>query len=156
MITSKNSLCAAFIIQQTGCLVSGAGRLCNEIDWIDWQDWKKLGGIGIVRRSVTKDGQMGQEISYFITSLPRNAEMFGKAVRGHWGVESIHWSLDIVLNEDKQIVRKDNGARNLAVLKRMAPNIIRADEKFEKASGPRKRFRASWDSPYLEEVLQNM
>lgn len=131
--------------------------LCNEINWIDWRkDWKKLGGIGMVRRSVTKDGQTSQEISYFITSLPRNAEMFGKAVRGHWGVESMHWSLDVVLNEDKRIVRKDNGARNLAVLKRMALNIIRADEKFEKASGPRKRFRASWDSPYLEEVLQNM
>lgn len=82
--------------------------------------------------------------------------MFGKAVRGHWGVESMHWSLDVVLNEDKRIVRKDNGARNLAVLKRMSLNIIRADEKFEKASGPRKRFRASWDSPYLEQVLQNM
>ena len=96
------------------------------------------------------------EIAYFITSLPKNAEMFGKAVRGHWGVESMHWSLDVVLNEDKRIVRKDNGARNLAVLKRMALNIIRADMKFEKASGPRKRFRASWDSQYLEEVLQNM
>ena len=131
--------------------------LCNEIDWVEWRkDWKRLGGIGMVRRSVTKDGQTSQEISYFITSLPRNAEMFGKAVRGHWGVESMHWSLDVVLNEDKRIVRKDNGARNLAVLKRMALNIIRADEKFEKASGPRKRFRASWDSPYLEDVLQNM
>ena len=128
--------------------------LVNDIAWIDWRkDWKKLGGIGMVRRSVTKDGQTSQEISYFITSLPRNAAMFGKAVRGHWGVESMHWSLDVVLNEDKRIVRKDNGAQNLAVLKRMALNIIRADEKFEKASGPRKRFRASWDASYLEEVL---
>jgi predicted transposase YbfD/YdcC len=97
----------------------------------------------MVRRSVTKDGQTSREIAYFITSLQRNAEMFGKAVRGHWGVESMHWSLDVVLNEDKRIVRKDNGARNLAVLKRMTLNIIRADEKFKKASGPRKRFRAS-------------
>jgi predicted transposase YbfD/YdcC len=80
----------------------------------------------------------------------------GKAVRGHWGVESMHWSLDVVLNEDKRIVRKENGDQNLAVLKRMALNIIRADEKFEKASGPRKRFRASWDALYLEEVIQNM
>ena len=131
--------------------------LCNDIDWIDWRKaWKKLSGIGMVRRSITKNGQTSQEIAYFITSLPKNAEMFGKAVRGHWGVESMHWSLDVVLNEDKRIVRKDNGARNLAVLKRMALNIIQADMKFEKASGTRKRFRASWDSQYLEEVLQNM
>lgn len=64
----------------------------------------------MVRRSVTKDGQTIEETAYFITSLPRNSEMFGKAVRGHWGVECMHWSLDVVLNEDKRIVRKDIGA----------------------------------------------
>ena len=62
----------------------------------------------------------------------------------------------MVLNEDKRIVRKDNGAQNLAVLKRMALNLIRADQGFAKATGPRKRFRASWDGSYLESILQNI
>lgn len=131
--------------------------LVNDISWISWKKgWKGLGGIGMVRRTVSKGKETTQEIAYFITSLPRNVGIFARAVRGHWGIESMHWSLDVVLNEDKRIVRKDNGAQNLAVIKRMALNIIRADESFEKASGPRKRFRASWDSQYLESVLQNL
>jgi len=35
-------------------------------------------------------------------------------------------------------------------------NIIRADEKAGKASGPRKHFHASWAPLYLEDVLQNL
>ena len=131
--------------------------LTSEISWIEWKkEWSGIGGIGMVRRTVTKGTKTTQEVAYFITSLTKNAGLFGRAVRGHWGIESMHWSLDVVLNEDKRIVRKDNGAQNLAVLKRMALNIVRADQGFEKASGPRKRFRASWDSPYLETVLQNL
>lgn len=131
--------------------------LTSDVSWIPWRkEWKGLGGIGMVRRTVTKGNETTTEEAYFITSLSKNASLFGRAVRGHWGIESMHWTLDVVLNEDKRIVRKDNGAQNLAVLKRMALNIVRADEGFEKASGPRKRFRASWDSPYLETVLQNL
>lgn len=131
--------------------------LTNDIGWITWKkEWKNLGAIGMVRRTVTKGEETTKETAYFITSLSKNVELFARAVRGHWGIESMHWSLDVVLNEDKRTVRKDNGAQNLAVLKRIALNIIRADQGFEKASGPRKRFRASWDNKYLESILQNL
>lgn len=96
------------------------------------------------------------EVAYYITSLTGNANNFATAVRAHWGIESVHWSLDVVLNEDKRIVRKDNGAQNLAVLKRMAPNIIRADQTYPKASGPLKRFKACIDNDYLEKVIRGM
>lgn len=152
------------VYEQHTTIDKGHGRLekreywlTSEISWIEWRkEWKGFGGIGMVRRTVTKGTETTQEVSYYMTSLTKNASLFGRAVRGHWGIESMHWSLDVVLNEDKRIVRKDNGAQNLAVLKRMALNIVRADQGFEKASGPRKRFRASWDSPYLETVLQNL
>jgi len=95
-------------------------------------------------------------MAYYITSLKKNVQQFATGARSHWGIESMHWTLDVVLNEDRRIVRKDNGPRNLAVLKRMALNIIRADTTFEKASGSRKRFRACMNTDYLENVLSNM
>lgn len=131
--------------------------LVGDVSWASWRDdWKGLKGIGMVRRTATKGQTTTQERAYFIVSFAKNVGQFARAVRGHWGIESMHWSLDVVLNEDKRTVRKDNGAQNLAVLKRMALNLIRADQAFEKASGPRKRFRASWDSSYLESVLSNL
>ena len=131
--------------------------LVNTIEWIDWKkDWPKLGGIGMVRRTITRKKEETVEIAYYITSLKENAVQFAKAVRNHWGIESMHWSLDVVRGEDRRIVRKENGPRNLAVLKRMALNIIRADTSFENATGPRKRFRASMNLEYLESIIQGM
>ena len=133
--------------------------LFNDIEWLDWRDnWKGIKGFGFVRRTVSdlQGKKKRVETAYYITSLPGNANSFATAVRAHWGIESMHWSLDVVLNEDKRTVRKDNGARNLAVLKRMALNIIRADKTLAKASGPLKRFRACMDLEYLETVIRGM
>lgn len=133
--------------------------LFNDIDWLDWQkNWKSMAGFGFVRRTVSdlKGENERTEVAYYITSLTGNVNNFATAVRAHWGIESAHWSLDVVLNEDKRIVRKDNGAQNLAVLKRMALNIIRADQTYPKATGPLKRFKACMDNDYLEKVIRGM
>ncbi|MGI6652933.1 MAG: ISAs1 family transposase [Christensenellales bacterium] len=131
--------------------------LIPDVKWASWYgDWKGLGAIGIVKRRVIKGSETSEEMAYYITSLKKNVQQFATGVRSHWGIESMHWTLDVVLNEDRRIVRKDNGPRNLAVLKRMAFNIIRADTTFEKASGSRKRFRACMNTDYLETVLSNM
>lgn len=133
--------------------------LFRDIEWISWKkEWKNLGGFGMVYRQVSdsKGKTLHEEKAYFITSLKGNVNNFAEAVRAHWGIEAVHWSLDVVLNEDKRTVRKDNGAQNLAVLKRMALNILRADASENKMTGPQKRFRACWDESYMSSVLNNM
>ncbi|WP_368488920.1 transposase [Clostridium sp. BJN0013] len=75
------------------------------------------------------------------------------AVRKHWGIESTHWILDIVFKEDGRRVRKDYGPQNLAMLKRLALNIIKKYTTEPKYSLKSKRFAASVDNNYLEQVL---
>jgi len=54
-------------------------------------------------------------------------------VRAHWTIENNqHWLLDVALAEDRVQTRNDNTAENLAVLRRLALNRLRADP--EKAS----------------------
>jgi len=65
----------------------------------------------------------GEEITiecrYFIVSLENNAEQLGKAVRKHWGIEKgLHWMLPFREGENR--VRKDNGAKNMAILRQEA------------------------------------
>lgn len=74
-------------------------------------------------------------------------------MRKHWGIESTHWFLDVVFKEDARRVRKDNGSQNLALLKRMALNILRKDTTEPKYSLKSKRFASSMDNDYLEQVL---
>jgi predicted transposase YbfD/YdcC len=45
-------------------------------------------------------------------------DRFLEVVRSHWGVENrLHWRLDVVMNEDQQRNRSDDGPNNLAMLR---------------------------------------
>jgi predicted transposase YbfD/YdcC len=62
---------------------------------------------------------------YFLPSARLSPERPLEAVRSHWQVENrLHWRLDVVMNEDQQRNRSDNGPHNLAILWHMALNVI--------------------------------
>lgn len=134
----------------------------DDIGWFHEKDkWKGLKSIGMVRRTVEKNGKITVENCYYISSLESPLEgecdLFAKAVRNHWGIESCHWMLDVVFKEDQSTVRKNNGAENLSMLRKIAMNILKND-----TSGPKKisknmkRFRASMDDSLLEEIINNI
>jgi predicted transposase YbfD/YdcC len=50
-------------------------------------------------------------------------------VRAHWQVENnLHWMLDVHLGEDTIRARKDNAPANIAMLKRIARNILQSTD----------------------------
>ena len=50
-----------------------------------------------------------------------------EVVRAHWSVENqLHWPLDVVFDEDDARSRKTHAPENLAVLRRLALNMLRA------------------------------
>ena len=56
-------------------------------------EWRGLTGVGMVERETEKAGKKSKETSYYIGSITSVKE-FEKAVRNHWKIESMHWSLD--------------------------------------------------------------
>ena len=59
--------------------------------------------------------------------------------------------LDVVFKEDQSTVRKNNGAENLSMLRKIAMNILKNDTLGpKKISKNMKRFRASMDDGLLE------
>jgi len=88
---------------------------------------------------------------YYICSAPLDIERIAAACRGHWGVESMHWLLDVEFNDDLSRYRAEHGAKNMATLRRFALNLVRANKR--KASVKTKRKSASWDPTYLLEIL---
>ncbi len=76
-----------------------------------------------------------------------------RVVRTHWSIENNrHWLLDVAFGEDRIATRHDNTGENLAMLRRLAPNLVRTDA--YNASIRRKIKRAGWDSPYLLTLLR--
>lgn len=128
--------------------------LVENVDWLSMKDeWKGLKSIGMAIRECEVKGEKTVEKRYFISSLKDSIDEFGDAVRKHWGIEITHWFLDVVFKEDARRVRKDNGPQNLALLKRVALNILRKDVTEPKYSLKSKRFASSVDNDYLEQVL---
>ncbi len=92
------------------------------------------------------------ETRYCISSAPLDIERLSAGARGHWGVESMHWLLDVVFKDDLSRYRKGNGAKNMAVVRRFALNLIRANK--SKGSIKTKRKAAGWGPAFLLEILQ--
>jgi predicted transposase YbfD/YdcC len=94
-------------------------------------------------------------VRYFLLSTYMPAKRLLQAVRSHWGIENrMHWLLDVVFHEDASRVRKDHGPENLAVLRRLALNLIRSHP--DRISMRQKVKRAGWDDAFLLDLLGHM
>ena len=92
---------------------------------------------------------------YFLLSRQLAPDAALNVVRSHWGIENrLHWVLDVVFDEDRARARKDHAAVNLALLRRLALNLLQSDP--YKASIRRKIKRAGWQDEYLFTLLAQM
>jgi predicted transposase YbfD/YdcC len=92
---------------------------------------------------------------YFIASADLTAERAAHAVRGHWLVENaLHWTLDVVFNDDQSRLRTGHGAHNMAIVRHFAINLIRTVG--DKRSIKLRRKRAAWDPKYLASILGHL
>jgi predicted transposase YbfD/YdcC len=105
-----------------------------------------------VRDRVEYPDRCSFETRYYISSAPLDIERLAAGARGHWGVESMHWLLDVVFKDDLSRYRQGNGAKNMAVVRRFALNLIRVNK--AKGSVKTKRKAAGWDPNFLLEILQ--
>src|ERR1700733_15371679 len=89
---------------------------------------------------------------YYFSSAPRDIERLANGTRGHWGVESMHWLLDVEFKDDLSRYRTGHGAKNMAVVRRFALGLVRADK--SKGSVKTRRKSASWNPDFLLQILQ--
>lgn len=58
-------------------------------------EWMGLQSIGMVISERRLWNKTTYEVRYYISSLTSDAQVFGQAVRSHWGIEnSLHWVLE--------------------------------------------------------------
>jgi predicted transposase YbfD/YdcC len=113
-------------------------------------------GLKAVARVISRRGTDKPLERYFLLSRHYTQEELLRIVRTHWTIENtLHWTLDVVLDEDLARTRKDYGPQNLAVLRRMALNIARAHPD-KKTSLSLKLMRAGWDEDFLFQLIRHM
>ncbi len=107
----------------------------------------------MVERTDEIHDHVSLEKSHYISSLKPDAEVIGRAIRGHWCVENqLHWSLDVAFREDQCRVRIGNAASNFSIIRHLALNLLK-NEKTSKVGIKIKHSKAGWSNTYLAKVL---
>lgn len=122
----------------------------------DMADKHDFPGLAAVAQITTTRGAEKPVTRYFLMSKLYSRKQVLRIVREHWGIENrLHWSLDVILDEDLARNRKDHAPANLAVLRRLALNVARAHPD-TKTSLRLKLKRAGWNDKFLLELVGHM
>lgn len=132
-------------------------RTCEVITNLQYMDcresWKMLHSIVKITACRETAKKQETEIRYYISSAKDNAELFNKHIRQHWGVENkLHWTLDMVFDEDRQRKRTKNAAQNFSFIRKIALNLLKQDD--SKGSMVTKRLKAGWDNNFLLQLIK--
>jgi predicted transposase YbfD/YdcC len=108
----------------------------QQVDWLADGRFNGIKTIAMVERTVQSNGKTSCERHYYICSAALLATVLAHALRCHWHIENrLHWVLDVIFREDLSRLRSGYGPQNMAVVRHMAMNLLRAPTN-KKASKP--------------------
>jgi predicted transposase YbfD/YdcC len=120
-------------------------------DFAAKEEWPWIKAIGTAVRITTHpDGSQSDEVRYYMLSRFLSGERFAEAVRSHWGIESMHWVLDVTFREDESRTRERTLANNLSWLRRFAVTLLKRHPIKDSIRG--KMIRCLMNTQVLDEV----
>jgi len=109
-----------------GRLEKRTGYVCNEINWLDGREgWENLACVGAIHTEFEKDGKRSSNWHYYISSAVLTPEMLLKRARLEWGVEAMHWLLDVHFDEDRTRVWDMNVQKTLNITRKIVINLVK-------------------------------
>ena len=150
---------ATYVEKGHGRLETRRHLVSAKVDWMSGSRhypgeprFANLKTIGMVESTVEKAGHTSTEQRFYISSAALGAERFAGGVRAHWGIENqLHWVLDVQFKEDQSRLRIGHGAKNMAVVRHFAINLVRGAT--DKRSIKTRRKLAGWDTDYLHSLI---
>lgn len=129
--------------------------VAHDVAWLaDSHGFPGLAAVAKVTATREIDAESTSASRHYLLSKPLDASRLAEVVRSHWHIENrLHWVLDVVMDEDRGRARKDHAPENLARLRRLALNLLRANP--DQGSTRGKLKRAGWDDAFLLTILAN-
>ena len=110
--------------------------------------------FGVIEGERTINGKTSFDRRLYIGSIAPEAAVLANAVRAHWGIEnSVHWCLDVALNDDQMRARIKNAGANLAIICRLVLNLFRLDMSRRKGGIHTRRILAASSDSYRANLL---
>lgn len=119
-----------------------------------WKSVKAIGRIDVYRE---ENGLVETTQHYYILSQQFSMEKFKTITRNHWNIEcSLHWRLDVILDEDHSTNKKDNSIDNLAIIRKIVFNLARLDNSMGNLTLKKKMTRYTYDFRNIENLIFNV
>ena len=137
-----------------GRIESRECRVVTDLRFVDektvWEDLKSA--VQLTRKVIDKKtGKESTHVSYYISSAKRTATEFNWLIRGHWAIENrLHWSLDVLFQEDRSFKKAGNSAKNFNIINKMALAMI------EKEPTPKKSKKEKMTSCALNDHFREI
>jgi predicted transposase YbfD/YdcC len=117
------------------------------------KEWPKVQAIGYAARyTVHDDGTEQFDVRYYLSTRYLSGKRFSEAVRGHWSIESMHWTLDVTFREDDHRTRERVMGNNLSWLRRFAVSLLKRHPANDSLKG--KMLRCGYNTDFLMDVLR--
>jgi predicted transposase YbfD/YdcC len=114
-----------------------------------------LAALGRIESERHANGKLEKKTHFVVLSKRLSPQRMLEVMRTHWTVENqLHWVLDVVFNEDDARTRKNYGPANLAIVRRIALDILRAHP--AERSVARKMRLAAWKKEFFLELFAHM
>jgi predicted transposase YbfD/YdcC len=121
-------------------------------DFAPAADWPEVKAIGYAMRWTTHaGGAQTSEVRYYVSTRYLSGKRFAEAVRGHWGIEALHWVLDVTFREDDSRARERTLGNNLSWLRRFAVTLLKRHPGPDSIKG--KMLHCAYSTDFLTEVL---
>lgn len=126
------------------------------------EQWQEVGlkSVYKVEKKTKRGGKESCESRYYLGSVIVDAQQALEMIRGYWSIENKqHYILDVTFHEDANRTRTGFAAQNLALVRRIALNLLaiertrRLDAGVKRVSMRGMRVRAGWNDMALLELL---
>ena len=90
----------------------------HEVQWLQISGkWHGIQTIGAILTEA--------ETRYYISSRKLSPSELLTLTRNEWAIESMHWQLDVIFNEDRTTLHEENAQKALNILRKTVLNLVR-------------------------------
>ena len=76
-------------------------------------------------------------------------------MRGHWGIEIMHWHLDVTFKEDSNKTIEETANKNMNIIRKWALSILKLFDTGKKMSLKLKRFSINCKpDEYISKIME--
>jgi predicted transposase YbfD/YdcC len=127
----------------------------QDLDWLPQRDEWGLKSLVEVRSERVVGGKTEKGVLYYGASREGTPEQFGHWIRSHWQIENgLHYVADVIFEEDASLANTGYAAENIALLRRVAMNIVKT---FDPSRGMADaRRNAMYEPAYLRGLLSGL